>query len=135
MTRVNIIPVEELYDQHLIAEYRELTMVPAALNRTLKSKAGLDKTKIPKNYTLNKGHVYFFYDKGKYLDKRYNQITKEMKRRGFTPDSSRKFPKDIFIENNLYKDWTPNLEDLIIIRERIKSKLNQKPNWYRKTST
>jgi len=135
MTRVNIIPVEELHDQHLIAEYRELTMVPAALNRTLKSKTGLDKTKIPKNYTLNKGHVYFFYDKGKYLDKRYNQITKEMKHRGFTPDINRKFPKDIFIENNLYKDWTPSLDDLIIIRERIKSKINQKPNWYRKTTT
>ena len=74
MTRVNIIPVEELHDQHLIAEYRELTMVPAALNRTLKSKKGLDKTKIPENYTLNQGHVYFFYNKGKYLDKRYSQI-------------------------------------------------------------
>ena len=135
MTRVNIIPVEELYDQHLIAEYRELTMVPAALNRTLKSKTGLDKTKIPKNYTLNKGHVYFFYNKGKYLDKRYHQIIKEMKHRGFTPDSNQKFPKDIFIENNLYKDWLPNLEDLIINPERIKSKINQKPNWYRKTTT
>ena len=134
MTRVNIIPVEELHDQHLIAEYRELTMVPAALNRTLKSKKGLDKTKIPENYTLNQGHVYFFYNKGKYLDKRYNQIVKEMQNRGFSPDLKRKFPKNIFIENDLYKDWMPNPEDLKIIRERIKNKINQKPNWYRKTS-
>ena len=52
MTRINIIPVSELYDQHLIAEYREITMVPAALDRTLKSK-------IAQQYTLNKGHVYF----------------------------------------------------------------------------
>ena len=71
MTRINIIPVQELFDQHLIAEYREITMVPAALNRTLKSKGGLDLSKISSNYTLNKGHVYFFYDKGKYLYKRY----------------------------------------------------------------
>tara|TARA_B100000131_G_scaffold38203_1_gene34668 strand:- start:3183 stop:3590 length:408 start_codon:yes stop_codon:yes gene_type:complete len=134
MTRVNIIPVEELHDQHLIAEYRELTMVPAALNRTLKSKKGLDKTKIPENYTLNQGHVYFFYNKGKYLDKRYSQIVKEMQNRGFSPDLKRKFPKNIFIENDLYKDWMPNPEDLKIIRERIKNKINQKPNWYRKTS-
>ena len=134
MTRVNIIPVEELHDQHLIAEYRELTMVPAALNRTLKSKKGLDKTKIPENYTLNQGHVYFFYNKGKYLDKRYSQIFKEMQNRGFSPDLKRKFPKNIFIENDLYKDWMPNPEDLKIIRERIKNKINQKPNWYRKTS-
>ena len=134
MTRVNIIPVEELHDQHLIAEYRELTMVPAALNRTLKSKKGLDKTKIPENYTLNQGHVYFFYNKGKYLDKRYSQIVKEMQNRGFSPDLKRNFPKNIFIENDLYKDWMPNPEDLKIIRERIKNKINQKPNWYRKTS-
>ena len=133
MTRINIIPVEELHDQHHIAEYREITMVPAALNRTLKSKTGLDKTKISRNYTLNKGHVYFFYDKGEYLDKRYNQITQEMKRRGFQPDIKRKFPKDIFIKNNLYNDWTPTIKDLEIIRQRIKSKIEEKPNWYRKT--
>ena len=53
MTRINIIPVRELYDQHLIAEYREITMIPAALNRTLKSKNGLDKSRISDNYTLN----------------------------------------------------------------------------------
>ena len=135
MTRVNIIPVEELHDQHLIAEYRELTMVPAALNRTLKSKKGLDKTKIPKNYTLNKGHVYFFYNKGEYLDKRYYQIIKEMLNRGFSPDIKRKFPKNIFIENDLYKDWIPTPKDLKIIRERIKNKINQKSNWYRRRCT
>ena len=37
MTTINIIPVSELTDQHLIAEYREITMVPAALTRTLNS--------------------------------------------------------------------------------------------------
>ena len=60
MTRINIIPASELHDQHLIAEYREITMVPAALRRTLNSKKGLDESKIPSTYTLNKGHVYFF---------------------------------------------------------------------------
>ena len=69
MTRINIVPVKELMDQHLIAEYREITMVPASLSRTLASKKGLDYSKIPKNYTLNRGHVYFFYDKGLYLSK------------------------------------------------------------------
>ena len=133
MTRINIIPVSELYDQHLIAEYREITMVPAALNRTLNSKVGLDTTKIPHNYTLNKGHVYFFYDKGKYLDLRYNEIVDEMKRRGFSPDKKRKFPKEIFIENSLYNNWIPNSKDYEIINQRIKSKIKQKPNWYKKT--
>ena len=133
MTRINIIPVEELFDQHLIAEYREITMVPAALKRTLASKGGLNFSKINKNYTLNQGHVYFFYDKGKYLNKRYKQLVSEMKKRGFNPDSQRKFPKNIFISNNLYNDWSPSIEDLKIIRERIEIKIKRRPDWYRKT--
>ena len=133
MTRINIIPVKELFDQHLIAEYREITMVPAALKRTLLSKKGLQKEKISRNYTLNKGHVYFFYNKGKYLHKRYIKIIEEMKYRGFSPDPKRKFPKEIFIENNLYNDWKPTIENYKIIRKRIKSKIKQKPYWYRKT--
>ena len=134
MTRINIIPVEELYDQHLIAEYREITMVPAALNRTLNSKIGLKLNKISKNYTLNAGHVYFFYNKGEYLNKRYSQITSEMTKRGFKYDLNRKFPTDIFKENNLYHDWSPDIIDYKIIRKRIKDKIQEKPDWYRKTT-
>jgi len=133
MTRINIISVSELYDQHLIAEYREITMVPAALKRTLNSKKGLDQSKIPTDYTLNKGHVYFFYNKGEYLFERYQKIIAEMKRRGFKPNIKRKFPKDIFINNNLYNDWEPSLQDFKIIKERIESKIKARPNWYRKT--
>ena len=133
MTRINIIPPKELYDQHLIAEYREITMVPAALQRTLKSKHGLIHFKIPKTYTLNKGHVYFFYDKGLYLYNRYNEIIIEMKKRGFQPNINRLFPKQIFIDNNLYNDWLPSKDDMRIIRKRIDQKLQQKPDWYRKS--
>jgi len=134
MTRINIVPPKELYDQHLIAEYREITMVPAALNRTLNSKSGLILSKISEKYTLNKGHVYFFYNKGLYLHKRYKQIIQEMKNRGFKPDKNRKFPKLIFIDNNLYNDWEPSSEDIELIRKRISEKLQQRPNWYRKSN-
>ena len=133
MTRINIVPVEELYDQHLIAEYREITMVPASLARTLRSKKGLLLSNIPSRYTLNKGHVYFFYDKGKYLYKRYSEIIREMKARGFSPDSRRSFPKKIFIDNDLFNDWQPGMSDYRIIRSRINAKINQKPGWYKMT--
>lgn len=133
MTRINIIPPEDLYDQHLIAEYREITMVPAALRRTLESKNGLDISKIPERFTLNRGHVYFFYNKGKYLDKRYNQIIKAMKNRGFKPNLKRLFPKQIFIDNDLYYDWKPSEEDVKLIKQRISKKIKQKPDWYKKS--
>ena len=135
MTRINIVPVSELKDQHLIAEYREITMVPGSLKRTLVSKIGYKESKVPKKYKLNGGHVYFFYNKGKYLYKRYQEIVIEMKLRGFNPDSNRKFPKDIFIDNNLYNDWMPTMEDYKIIRQRIAERIASKPEWYRKTPT
>jgi len=134
MTRINIIDVSELTDQHLIAEYREITMVPGSLRRTLVSKIGYQESRVPKRYTLNNGHVYFFYNKGLYLYKRYRQLVIEMKRRGFNPDKNRKFPKDIFIDNNLYNDWMPTMEDYKVIRQRIEEKIALKPDWYRKTN-
>tara|TARA_B100001250_G_scaffold108108_1_gene91236 strand:+ start:5251 stop:5679 length:429 start_codon:yes stop_codon:yes gene_type:complete len=132
MTRINLINVNELSDQHLIAEYREITMVPAALKRTLNSRNGLILKKIPKNFTLNKGHVTFFYNKGQYLYKRYRLLINEMKKRGFNPNADREFPVKIFIENNLFNDWKPTIQDLNIIKRRIDAKIKQKPNWYRK---
>tara|TARA_B110000116_G_scaffold266462_1_gene277237 strand:+ start:417 stop:821 length:405 start_codon:yes stop_codon:yes gene_type:complete len=133
MTRINIIPVSELTDQHLIAEYREITMVPAALKRTLESKIGFKKEKISKKYTLNQGHVYFFYNKGKYLNNRYKQLILEMRSRGFYTDPDRIFPKEMF-PKALYNDWIPSKEEEIIIQERLKQKIAIKPEWYRKTS-
>ena len=132
MTRINIVPPEELYDQHLVAEYREIFMVPGSLRRVLKSKIGFQPLKISPQYTLNKGHVYFFFNKGLYLEKRYNLIIKEMQKRGMSPDSNRLFPKDSFPED-LYKDWKPSEEEMDIARARIALRISQKPNWYRKT--
>ena len=104
MTRINLVEPSELTDQHLIAEYREIFMVAVSLKRTLRSKTGYRHSKVPKRFTLNKGHVYFFYNKGKYLHKRYKALIQEMKSRGFKPDSNRLFDKDVFSDNGLYRD-------------------------------
>jgi len=135
MTRINIIDVSELTDQHLIAEYREITMVPGSLKRTLVSKIGYQEKRVPKKFTLNGGHVYFFYNKGKYLNYRYLEIRNEMKSRGFNPDPNRKFPIDIFKNNGLYNDWMPTIKDQEIIRERIAERIASKPDWYRTTKS
>ena len=90
MTRINIVPVEELTDQHLMAEYREIFMIGSALQISLKSK-NWDPKRIPDKFTLNTGHVTFFYDKGQYLYKRYQQIQKELTKRNFNLDKSRLF--------------------------------------------
>ncbi len=57
MTRINLIPVHELTDQHLMAEYRELPMIGASLKRTLSSKTGWSMSKVP---VLGTGTFYYF---------------------------------------------------------------------------
>lgn len=133
MTRINLLPPTELTDQHLVAEYREMTMVPASLNRTLKSKNGLDQSRINSKYTLNTGHVYFFYDKGKYLKERYDSLVTEMKLRGMNPDPNRIFPTQIFEDNDLYGDWEPSIDEIDINLKRIEERIKMKPDWYRHT--
>ena len=131
MTRINLVPPEELSDQHLVAEYREIFMVGSSLQRSLRS-PNWEKTKksIPKQFTLNKGHVKFFYDKGKYLSERYDELIKEMKRRQMSPDSLRIFKKEQW-PDELFNSWKPNDYDLKVVRTRIEMKIKLKPDWYK----
>ena len=131
MTRINIVPTEELSDQHLVAEYRELFMVGSALARTLKS-PNRDKSlsSIPEKFTLNTGHVKFFYNKGEYLHKRYIALQEEMKARGMNPDPDRVFKREQW-PDELYNDWTPSEQEQAILRERLQERIDQKPDWYR----
>lgn len=113
MTRINCIPVQELTDKHLLAEYREMSRI---------SNAAYSHPEIPNNYRLGKGHVIFFYDKGEYLRKRYEeQIVPEMQKRGFRTNYTiyRKHP------DGLNNDWTPSDIDMQINRERINERLQQ----------
>ncbi len=130
MTRINLIDPKELSDQHLVAEYREIFMVGSALQRSMKSTHWSETKKtLPKHFTLNKGHVKFFYNKGEYLHKRYLSLRKEMKSRGMKPSPFRDFKKEQW-PNELYNDWEPGPDDLVKIRQRINEKIKQKPEWY-----
>ena len=131
MRRINIVPTSELSDQHLVAEYRELFMVGSALARTLKS-PNRDKSlsSIPEKFTLNTGHVKFFYNKGEYLHKRYIALQEEMKARGMNPDPDRVFKREQW-PDELYNDWTPSEQEQAILRERLQERIDQKPDWYR----
>ena len=131
MTRINLVPPEELSDQHLVAEYREIFMVGSSLQRSLRS-PNWEKTKksISKQFTLNKGHVKFFYDKGKYLSERYDELIKEMKKRQMSPNPLRTFKKEQW-PDDLFNTWRPNDYDLKVVRTRIQMKINLKPDWYK----
>ena len=131
MTRINLVPPEELADQHLVAEYREIFMVGSSLQRSLRSKNwNTTINNLPEKFTLNTGHVKFFYNKGLYLENRYNDIVYEMMCRGMKPDGKRVWKLSQW-PVELRGDWEPSSDDLMLIRERIKTRINQKPGWYR----
>lgn len=117
----------------LCAEWRELKMIPKALARSLKtqSREKIFK-KIPKEFCLNAGHVTFFYDKGAYLRKRYDQLTEELIARGYNINRDAKFdPDDVMFEPTWNGDYKPDERAFAIIRERIAEKIAMKPEFYK----
>jgi deoxyribonuclease (pyrimidine dimer) len=131
MTRINAgVSPTELHRRHLIAEYREIPMVPAALRRALRTRTPAEILKgIPTDFTLNKGHVTFFFDKLTYLLRRYCEVRTEMLRRGYQPDDDR--PSGFHdIPLVFYGDWLPPPEARELILERIAQRQAEKPHLY-----
>lgn len=143
MTRINLVRPQELYDQHLFAEFREIKMVPKSLARSLEAArrrgaadpVGWVLARAPKAFTLNTGHVSFFYDKGLYLTIRYAKLCSELERRGYNFDRMARFDPDGVHEQDprLFCNYLPTPEAIDIIEARIAEKVALKPNWYRYT--
>lgn len=136
MTRINLVPPEELRDQHLFAEFREIKMVPKSLRRSIRAHGieGVLK-RVPAEFLLGKGHVSFFYDKGLYLMQRYSLLRHELRRRGVNFNEASLLDPDrtYELDQRLRGDYVPTPEALALIRERIASRVAMKPFWYRKT--
>lgn len=125
--RINIIDPELLTDQHLLAEYNELNMVAQSFRRSILFKRGKDN--LPKRFSLNSGHVKFFYDKGEYLYRRFYSLKGELKKRNFRVKMD--FKNYWLSKPEFFNDWKPNLQDFRIISERIENKIKLKPLWYK----
>jgi hypothetical protein len=128
MTRINVVPVEELCDQHLLAEHRELTRIP---NGLLSGRLSLTYHDRPSHYTLGAGHVKFFTDKIGYLWLRYLQLHSEAVCRGFNvtdrwPMDARNIPEGLW---NYYK---PTPEALALNRARIRERMPIHPRFTNK---
>jgi deoxyribonuclease (pyrimidine dimer) len=132
MTRVNAnIPPKELKRAHLLAELREITMVPASLRRSLRTKTESEVlSSIPKEFCLNKNHVKFFYDKQQFLIDRFNALCDEMERRGYAPSHTRE-AAFYGLPKQFYGTWSATEADNDIVRERIALRISQKPHLYK----
>lgn len=116
MTRINVgVKPSELSNKHLLAEHREIKRIP---NMVKSGRAIM--TGIPDKFTLGKGHVKFFYNKQKYLLRRYRAIYWECIKRGFNVTDFRdawySLPREVM------GDYHPTKEDRELILNRIQEK-------------
>lgn len=116
MTRINCVPVTELVDKHLLAEYRELPRV---------FKLARKCPDAPKTYILGTGHVKFFYNKLTRLYLRQKELVNEMLKRGFKPQYD---PDDLLLlkskkNEGCWGNWEPTEEALLLNRKRISERL------------
>lgn len=123
MTRINLVPVGKLSDQHLLVEHREIKRIPNVIRKGRYNLNG-----IPPSYTMGKGHVKYFYNKLWFLYDRYKQIHKECIRRGFNVQDY----SDCFkgVPDYLFNHWSPTQGEINISKKRIQEKLDLKPNFY-----
>ena len=120
MTRINVgVKPFELSDKHLIAEHREIKRIPNCIN-----KGRFSMKDQPKNFTLGKGHVKFFYNKLKYLKTRYDALYNECIKRGFNVQYYGSAWDNI--SPKFMGDYTPTQKDREIIIKRINEKKSKK---------
>lgn len=122
MTRINVVPVSELTDNFIMAEYYELPRVFLLVHRhTLKGREP-GELGIPSAYTMGSGHVKFFYDKLKWLTERHRQLREEGKKRKLDlhvdPDAAG-IEHISFRHTAFWGDYVPTPEAIQINRNRL----------------
>lgn len=123
MTRINVIPPQELSDQHLIAEYHELP-------RCIKQKINIEDA--PATYKLGSGHMKWAASHLAFLMQRYYLLCNEMKYRGFRVNYPSSDLNQYVYENKLQRlveedGYTVTHTDILLNQDRLVSKYVQKP--------
>lgn len=126
MTRINVVPVSELCDQHLLAEHRELTRIP---NGLIDGRLKFEYPDRPDEYTLGAGHIKFFTDKLRFLYARYQFLDEECVKRGFNVQHI--WPPYFMNKTTLryWNDYRPDNRALRLNRARIEERMPAKARW------
>lgn len=122
MTRINVVSVGSLSRLHLQGEYKEITRVFNLVKKSQSKDKNKWNIKAPKEYTLGTGHVLFFYSRLKYILNRYNELSNEMRIRGYSPNQ---IPDESLIADihpSWMGDYTPTPEAIEINLQRIKER-------------
>jgi deoxyribonuclease (pyrimidine dimer) len=118
MTRINCIPVTELNDKQLQAEYVEL---PRVFSMAANAERHNRLKSLPWRFCYGEGHVRFFYNKLEYCAERHVEITKEMFRRELKVDMvAVDQPWRKHTPSFLWGNWTPSQWEINLCKEELK---------------
>lgn len=123
MTRINVVPVKELSDQHLIAEYHELPRV---------IKQNINTENAPDCYKLGEGHVRWARKHATYCMHRYIDLCWEMKHRGFKVGQPWEDLNVLYfnLPKDLLNNYNPTKADNALNRQRLLEKYKAHPALY-----
>lgn len=123
MTRINVVPVEILCDQHLLAEHREMARIPNCL---LSGRLKYDYADRADDYVLGKGHIKFFSNKLGWLRQRYDQLHAECIARGFNVHYWFRYP-ELEAQGFKFENWEVTDAARRTNFARIQDKMPPKP--------
>jgi len=130
MTRINLVPPEELTDQHLMREYQELPRIVGLVRKAIHKGRKPSDFKIAPDYILGSGHVTFFYNKLEFLRKRQLSLIAELLKRQY-----KIVHQDGLVLSDISDEWkrdyAPTENGLMLSRNRIREKILMKPQWYK----
>lgn len=131
MTRINVVPENDLCDAHLQAEWREMTRIP---NKIASGKY-VNMANRPAEYTVQtalnakggRGHELFFTNKLQYLRERYLRIIKEAQWRGL--NLTDQWPSDVTADTHpkLWNDYVPTRAAVALNVRRLIERTPEKP--------
>lgn len=85
MTRINVIPVEQLSSPHLASEHYEIVRVYRLVRDAVDRGEKPDDWRNPDTYRMGAGHVRFFYPRLGFIRKREIDLLLEIMFRGIPP--------------------------------------------------
>ena len=115
---------KNLTDEHLFAESRELKMIPSLFKRV----GNKSINKVPKEFTLGKGHILFFLYKWMYTYTRYCNCIEELKKRDYNiKDERRRW--DVY-KDTYQEEFFSTGKEADIVKQRISERIENSPKEY-----
>lgn len=121
LTRVNVVPVSELTNSQLLAEYREIPRIYKLVLKSIDRGEPLGKD-VPDEFTYGKGALRFWYNKLAFIKLRQCALRDEMLARSYKPvahASPESEGNHDILHPGYWQDYTPTPEALALNRRRL----------------